>query len=296
MLSVLPSSLPQVGDEQCRLRAEPVRQPRELLEGRICSARQALQKDLHEALQRLRSELPPEWLALSLGEFLRLENFTAQLRNFLPAATCPGAPPPPTEGRARRRTVIAADKERRVTRSMAARQSSVAAESTLAEDKRQTLLADPKMTAAVVPATPKFHPGLPETPAHIRRRGGRPRKSSSVANAAVSNIFGGAGASQRPSTGGGGPRATIRASIARTSGAVGGGKRTAAEATGLSGGMGLMSLELDDGKLLDVDLAASPSKLMANLGADAVREMKAKMQAYATQLRSFFKRLRVNNS
>lgn len=55
-----------------------------------------------------------------------------------------------------------------------------------------------------------------------------------------------------------------------------------------------MSLELDDGKMIDVDITASPSKLVAHLGVDAVREMKTKMQAYANQLKSFFKRLRVN--
>lgn len=183
-----------------------------------------------------------------------------------------------------------------MTRSMAARQSLAVAVGEPVEEKRKTLLAEPK--TVVVPETPKFHPGLPETPAHIRRRGGRPRKSSTVAAAAVSNIFGASEASRRPSAGGG-TRATIRASMARTSGVLSGGgrKRTAAAAaTELPGGMGLMSLELDDGKTLDVDLTASPSKLMANLGADAVREMKAKMQAYATQLRSFFKRLRVNNN
>lgn len=282
----------------------------------IDETRKTLERQLILELDRIKAGIPPQLLQLSLSDFLQLHK----------------AIPNDKEGMAQEVSLLSMPMEgvsryRRVTRSMAAKMPNecdliVTAAQDLSALKRQTIVTE--NSTATLGATPKFHPGLPETPALIRKRGRsskapsgvlahppsnstgrkttRPRASQSgifldpsmhpalhasgrphgSLKKESSNIF---AASSRPSMG---TRATVRSSILRIDpDTVPGDSRRSLTA-------GMMSVELQDGKLLDVDITESPSKAVANLGAEAVREMKAKMQAYAAQLKSFFKRLKVH--
>lgn len=212
------------------LAAQDIGGERKRIQHLIDERRLKLEEELMEALQRLQKELPKDILGLSLREFLKIENLI-------------------------RKSPVLVDRGRRVTRSMA---NKIRQSITTEDYKRQTIVTDNSQVAQ----TPKFHPGLPETPAAIR--GSRPRKSQNPgAPPKNSNIF-------APST--------VRASINRKH-SVG----------------GLMSVELTGGQVLDVDITESPSKLLAGLGQDAVVEMKKKMQEYAAHLKSFFKRLKVHD-
>ncbi|PJF18534.1 hypothetical protein PSACC_01680 [Paramicrosporidium saccamoebae] len=174
------------------LAAQYVEEERTKLDLMIRERRVLLEKELNESLQRLKKELPNGFLKLTLREFLQLETLT-------------------------RNTIV--DKERRMTRSMARHSQR---ETIVVEQKRQTIVTETNTVAQ----TPKFHPGLPETPAALR---GNRKRNTATAKATTnsSNIFAE-------------PRTTIRGSISS--------KRAA----------GLMSVELTDGKVLDVDITESP--------------------------------------
>jgi hypothetical protein len=223
---------------------------RQRVSERASRERALLVAELEEALQNLRNSIPTSYLSLKLRDFLELESLENVKENV---ATGNGM-----------------EWERRMTRSQTAKLSLLQNET---DSKRQTMITEYN---SIVTATPKFHPGLPETPAAIRNRQ-RKAGTIKVSEPKSSNIF----ADGKHVT-----RATIRSSIMpeETSSK----RKTVVQS-------GLLSVELADGKVLDVDITASPSKLVAEMGKDAVNDMKSKMQAYATQLRSFFKRLKIHN-
>lgn len=214
---------------------------RERLQELIRNERAILEKKLTGELCRIKRELPVSVLQITLREFLQLE--------MLPIVEARGP--------------SIADKTRRVTRSMSAKlRESI----TVEDSKRMTMRTT---DVPIITQTPKFHPGLPETPAAIRAA--RRRTSKALASNAApktSNIF------NDPSV------PVVRASITR--------KRTMDMGS-------VMSVELTDGKVLDVDITQSPSKLLQGLGKDAVQEMRSKMQTYATHLKAFFKRLQLHD-
>ena len=227
---------------------------RQRVSERASRERALLITELEEALQNLRNSIPTSYLSLKLRDFLELESLEEV----------------PEFGKENVVTGNGMEWERRMTRSQTAKLSLLQSETEL---KRQTMITGYN---SIVTATPKFHPGLPETPAAIRNRQ-RKVTTTKISEPKSSNIF---------ADGGHVTRATIRTSIMPE-------RMTSKRKTVVQSG--LMSVELDDGKVLDVDITASPSKLVAEMGADAVNDMKSKMQAYATQLRSFFKRLKIHN-
>lgn len=223
------------------------------LEARITESRRLLETELNEALEQLRRELPAGVLSGTVRDFLQLQGFLQRV---------------PVEG-------VPKDRERRVTRSLAAkvRMLSIAGHDTLHDSS--------------VTQTPRFHPGLPETPAVIRNARSTNaahdlHKESSVFNRRTTRVA----------------RATIRPSAVQHSTdaprtAV---KRPAPTSTGKENVGGILSVELTNGKVLDVDITQSPSQMVGSLGREAIRDMKKTMQAYAAQLKSFFKRLKVSNN
>lgn len=226
---------------------------RKIIEERLNQEKIQLRHDIEEAIQLLTASFPPEMLTMSLGQFLQLQNLLEEALAL-------------TEGSSNGGGGELTDNTRKMTTRSARRTMSLAANRKESIAPRETL---------VVPPTPQFHPGLPETPAMLRKRR-RGRESM------TSNIF-----VDKPSLRV--TRTTIRPSnVQVTSNATSRASRVRQSDVGA-----VVSVELNDGKCVDVDLAASPSKLVANLGVDAIREMKDKMQAYANQIKSFFKRLKV---
>ncbi len=210
------------------------------MEDEVGRCRAALAGELGACAESIRAEVAPWALGLSIGEFLALESVMERVdaaSRLSSASTTVFAEP----------TSV-----RRSTRSAAPRQPSLAPSDAGTEFHDATS----RKSTLVVPATPRFHPGLPETPAAVRSAAGR---------------------------------ASVRGSILATP--VGRGRRPAGRDT-LPAPANLISVQLDSGATVDVDITQSPSKIASGLGADAVRELRAKMSVYASQLRVFFSRLR----
>src|ERR1700733_9358850 len=111
----------------------------------IAAIRSQLRLDLERAISEIEKELPSAVLEWTLEKILGLKIF----------------PPALPKVRSVRSSTIAARQSnavhngiRRITRSMAI------------ADRKQTMVSN----VCSVAATPKFHPGLPETPATVRRR------------------------------------------------------------------------------------------------------------------------------
>lgn len=120
-----------------------------------------------------------------------------------------------------------------------------------------------------VPQTPKFHPGLPETPAAVRNAYRRQRlvdESKEQNLAAKRETF----------------RLTRSTIIARPSV-----ERSSLKGKRRSDVGAILSVELDGGRTMDVDISQSPSKLAADLGKDCIGEMKRQMQAYVSRVKKF---------
>lgn len=185
---------------------------------------------------------------------------------------------------------------RRITRAMASK----------LEEAETPLTKRPKMMSLVgeegkrrttttrlpVPATPKFHPGLPETPAQIKRAAGGvvPKFEQSrpvrIARSTIRTV----------------PTRSSSSSIIATDSKE---EKTAVALTGKTKrapttanpfqDVGVVSMELSNGRTVDLDITKSPTTAISalDLGVDALKEVKQKMQTYANQLRSFFTKLKV---
>ncbi len=277
-------------------RDDPAADGRRALVAAIGVSRRQLEGQLEGATAGLLAELPPALHALSLRHFLQLSDLLAAAEH--------GA----TDGRAtRKRTIVLSARP-------AKRASSIAALAALRTERRvrrsiaHGAAASPAPPARTsqgalpsLPGTPKFHPGLPETPMALRASRRRkntlaPPSTPGAASTArsLSSLL------ADPLAGGRLSHSTIRSTILSSSTAARAGKENGGAVPPATpqphpkgGGANFVSLEVDDGSILDIDLRESPSKLAARLGQDSIREMKAKMQAYADQLRDFFKKLKV---
>jgi hypothetical protein len=248
--------------------AEIVSTRRAFLDLKIGEMRRKMEKEINADLNDEIGRMPRALLNLSVREFLLLNNVLEHLN--ISEQT------PRRSSISKRKRLedtgeieTNLDPKRRVTRSMA-RNSSIYIQSTIP-----------------IPSTPQLHPLLPETPAMLRKaiklagendtqeEFKRPvriaRSTIRATNDDQSKNFFKAPMSRK----------SVRQSHANS----------AKEVSALEGDSNVVSLELSDGKVLDVDLSKSPKSMLKGLGSEAVKEVKNKMQAYAAQLRSFFKKL-----
>lgn len=215
---------------------------------------------MEELVQRLKKDLPSSILQMKLADFLLLSQFPLTSVHLTE----------PTQSQ----TEATPAKVRRITRSMV----QVARQSIIETDVR-----------ASITATPKFHPGLPETPAIVRE--GRVKRVTKVPDAPrTSNVFD-APAPLRVT------RATIRPSIIVAPPAetpVGSRKRrTIAKTEGPVGGV--VSVEMDNGKVLDLDITASPTRMLSSMGPGMVRDLGRLFKAYAAKMTAFYKKCKVTD-
>ena len=247
------------------------------LEDELRKQRADLLKEYDVLVKKELKSLPKELLSMTVRDLLQLAEM-ADYTDTVPSSAT------------KKRRIESRDSEiidsRRVTRSMA-RNSSLYIPSTTTTTN-----------ASDVPSTPKLHPLLPETPAVLRKairlaKASQPdpidepseetpdfkrpvriaRSTIRVVPADDANVF---KAPIAPKS-----RKSVRHSAITTTTA----KQEAPHDSTV------VSLELSDGKVLDVDLSQSPKTMFKGMGKEAVKEVKSKMQTYAMQLRAFFKKL-----
>lgn len=107
--------------------------------------------------------------------------------------------------------------------------------------------------AHLIPSTPKISPYLPETPAAIKKQ--KVLTTTTKKKDAATRILG----------------STITSSIDPDP---------------------VLTVQLDNGKVVNVDLAADPNNLRMSLGAEALKEVKQRMETYASQVANFFRKLK----
>jgi hypothetical protein len=173
---------------------------------------------------------------------------------------------------------ISMDSTRRVTRSMS-RTSSLYIPATQQQQRHSQL---------AVPSTPQLHPLLPETPAALR-------KAIKLAKATTDDATERLEEFKKPVRV---ARSTIRLAPSEDAHfkppnpiVPPSTKKPAHSKSPPPLDSTVVSLEMSDGKLLDVDLSQSPKTMFKGMGKEAVKEVKSKMQTYAQQLRAFFKKL-----
>ena len=117
--------------------------------------------------------------------------------------------------------------------------------------------------STLIPSTPKISPFLPETPAAVKKIKELQDKNNKSKNDIQKQIM-----SIEPRILG----STITSTLAVPD--------------------PVLTVQLDNGKVLNVNLASDPSNLRMSLGAEALKEVKLRMESYASQVASFFKRLK----
>ena len=141
--------------------------------------------------------------------------------------------------------------------------------STRRKYKRTTLVKEGETS---IPATPKFNPDLPETPAVLRRAARLREKESESITRKQSEI--------RIT------RSTIRQSNV---------SRPASKNESIKDQVstGVISFELPNGSHVDLDMSAGPEQALDNLSKQGVSvlEMRSKVNEYVSQVRDFFKSL-----
>lgn len=142
--------------------------------------------------------------------------------------------------------------------------------STKRKDKRTTMVKEGETS---IPATPKFNPDLPETPAVLRRAArlrGKGAESSIIKKQSEIRIT----------------RSTIRQSNVKRS-------VSKDESVNDQISTGVISFELPNGSHVDLDMSAGPEQALHNLSKQGVSvfEMKSKVNEYVNQVRNFFKSL-----
>lgn len=181
------------------------------------------------------------------------------LKDFLLLAMRPPASSPATK----------TPGKRRVTRSMAAARASAI----MMVDQRPESLTGVSNVEGVgskretaergdllIPPTPRINPLLPETPAAIKRQGGK-----------------------RTEQAGAPPETPSLMSRVRALGST---------ITANFDAGPVMNLTMDDGKVLQVNLAEDPSRLSTILTVDALKDVKQRMESYANQVKAFFRKLK----
>jgi len=217
--------------------------------------RQALERSLRKVANELRNELPASVLRMSLMEFASLSQFPNKLGL--------------TDNDKERDEPVG--KIRRLTR------------------RNESLV------VAQMAASPKFHPGLPETPANIREAvrkkilSPKDKKESITKISRTSDVF----VDKTPNlnkirrvT-----RATLRSSVIPRNPASTAKKCKTTSSKPNVGG--ILSLELDDGKVVDVDITGSPTHVIANMGPRMVGDLGKLFKAYAAKMTAFYKKCRV---
>lgn len=155
----------------------------------------------------------------------------------------------------------------------------ILAENHTLTDGRRVTRSMSRNSSLYIPSTPQLHPLLPETPAVLRKA----IKLAKAASSTADDDY------KRPVRI---TRSTIRAStIAAKQDEGNVFKAPHKPAAVKPADSTVVSLELSDGKVLDVDLSQSPKTMFKGMGKEAVKEVKSKMQTYAQQLRAFFKKL-----
>ena len=230
--------------------------------------RQELKNELAKNMISELNVLSPVVLTMSIREFLLLTDITTSL---------------PRENYLKRQRETSTEEDsfdvkRRITRSMA-RSSNITNTGTVNE----------------VPATPRLHPLLPETPAIIRKAIKLEKAAKEEASVASKESAPFIKKSLRIT------RSTIRIAKSNCDNTTNNVFKAPAHQKSTQNkkvqhevedqNAAVVSVELSDGKVLDINLAESPKSMFKGMGAEAVKEVRAKMQEYAAQLRSFFKKL-----
>lgn len=189
---------------------------------------------LDSALSTLKGTLPPSVLSLSLRQFLLAYPTGSAISAEQPAQTTE------PESSARKRP------------------------------KRSTMVSG---HARSIPATPKFHPDLPETPAALRKAA-KLRSETGQSSIRVT-------------------RSTIRNQAASESASR---NAPVAKPAGLeqaNSTAGVISFELPNGQCVDLDMNADPQSALHQIRSQgvSVSDVRAKVNAYVAQVRSFFKSL-----
>lgn len=194
---------------------------------------------LDSALSTLKDSLPPSVLSASLRRFL-LDYPTGSIL----FAEQPAQPAGPESSAKKRR-------------------------------KRSTMVSNHPIS---IPATPTFHPDLPETPAALRRAAKlRTETGQSSIRVTRSTIRSQAAAES----------ANLKVPVAKP-------VITALEQASTAG---VISFELPNGQCVDLDINADPQNALDQIRSQgvSVSEVRAKVNAYVAQVRSFFKSLSGHN-
>lgn len=267
-------------DESAASLAVLARQKEDLLRDQLKREREALQDDMAKTVKQLLGEIPAYIMKMTLAQFLTLTDIFTESEGREERTRTPRMSRS-VKSLSRRSMAIAStstnvvDKVRRVTRSMT-------------RDSLQST----SIPQGAPSMTPKFHPGLPETPAMLRELVGGRKRLAAKANGdnppRTSNIF------AEPEGGGGKIRRVTRATIRGAS--LAGNTQRQTEITGGPGGGigGVVSVELEDGKMLDLDIGADPTTVLANMGPNMVRDLGRLFRAYAAKMTAFYKKCKVS--
>lgn len=268
--------------------AETLSTQRASVEAKLCDLRLLFSTQLDDCVREGLDALPKSLHNITLREFLLLESFVSALKVVMDSNDVPSNSSPTKSSKKPRLVIenrvstIVNDNTRRVTRSMT-RSSSIAA------------VADNQ--SSLIPSTPRLHPLLPETPAILRKaiklaketdhhttaddEFRRPVRITRSSIRVVRNENNNPNVFKQPTV----PKKPTRQSNVKRR------KNEEEEGNVVELDSTVVSLELSNGKVLDVDLSQSPKSMFKGLGSDAVKEVKSKMKTYAAQLRAFFKKL-----
>jgi hypothetical protein len=262
----------------------------QLLKDKIASERASLYSNLQNIVNEAMAKMPKELVEMNLEDFLCLLSIYSakSIDNELDNAK-----------RKRKQTILGLDMKevnrltmgfpedsgRRLTRSMAAklRQQTLVIGEPTEEQKRQWM------------ATPRLHPGLPETPAIIRQAI-KEEKSGVAPAQAKANPIRIAGSTiratniihqdQEPPT----PLTQAkRTKMDKNTKKMPENDENSKAANPLVSN--LIHMELSDGKILDVDLTQSPGTIFKGMEKEKTSEVKQWLSQYANSFTNFLKRL-----
>jgi hypothetical protein len=262
--------------------AEWIKQER-LLKEMITIRRAALQSSLQKVVTEALAKMPKELVEMNLEDFLSLLSIYSTKTSAEDEVE--------NIKKKRKQTILGLDLEdvdrltmgfpedsgRRLTRAMAAklRQQTLVMKELTEEQKKQWV------------ATPKLHPGLPETPAIIRQAI-REEKAATMANPIriAGSTIRATNIQAEP------PTPITKAQRTKTSKIV---RKISENDENCKAANPLVSnlihMELSDGKILDVDLTQSPGTIFKGMEKDKTSEVKQWLSQYANSFTNFLKRL-----